>query len=75
MASGDPESGKSAGGVEEYDKDPKQGGVEAVVQFVLLFVAETWVVNPLTRQVLGDLQDQVARQLTVWLLRQRVDGK
>ena len=29
MASGDPESGEGADGVEEYDEDPYQGGSEA----------------------------------------------
>ena len=35
-----------------------------LVQLVLLFYAETWVVTPRMGRVLGGFQDQVARQLT-----------
>ena len=48
---------------------------KAVVQLVLLFGAETWVVNPRMVQVLWGFQDQVARRLTGRILRRRVDGK
>ena len=35
-----------------------------VVQAVLLFVSETWVVTPYVGKALGGFQDQVARALT-----------
>ena len=38
---------------------------KSVVQSVLLFCAETWVVNPRMGRVLGSFQDQVARQLKI----------
>ena len=38
---------------------------KAVVQSVLLFGAETWVVTPHMGRVLGGFQDQVARWLTL----------
>ena len=38
---------------------------KAAVQSVLLFCAETWVVNPRMGRVLGSFQDQVARQLKI----------
>ena len=36
----------------------------SLVQSVLIFYAETWVVNPRMGRVQGGFQDQVARQLT-----------
>ena len=37
---------------------------KAVVQALLLFEAEIWVVTPCIGGVLGEFQDQVARRLT-----------
>ena len=48
---------------------------KAFVQSVLLFGAETWVVNPYIGRVLGGLQDHVAQQLTERILRRRGDRK
>ena len=48
---------------------------KAVVQSVMLFGAETWVVSPGISRVLGILQYQVARQLMGRLLRWWIDGK
>ena len=48
---------------------------KAVVQSVLLFFADTWVVTPHMRRVLGFFQYQVARRMTGRLLRRRLDGK
>ena len=47
----------------------------AAIQSVLLFGVDTWVVNPHMVRVLGGLQDQVARQLTGRIPRQRLDRK
>ena len=48
---------------------------KAVVQEVLLFGAETWVVNPHMGKVLGRFQTQVARPLTGRLPQSTTDGK
>ena len=47
---------------------------KAVVQLVLIFGAETWVVNLLMGRVLGVFQDQVERRLTGQLQRRKLDG-
>ena len=41
---------------------------------MLIFGAETWVVNPHMGKVLGGLQDQVARRLIWRLPHWRLDG-
>ena len=46
-----------------------------MVQAVLLFVAETWVVTPLISKVLGAFQDQMARRLTGRLPQRQENGK
>ena len=55
----------------EVDRDYQQGGgsaagfrifFKAVVQSVLIFGAETWVVTSCMVRVLGGFEDQVARQ-------------
>ena len=46
-----------------------------VVQLVLLFGVETWVVTPCMGRVLGVFQDRVVRRLTGRLLRRRLDTK
>ena len=46
---------------------------KAIVQSVLLFDAETWVVNSCIVRVLGGFQYQVARRLTGRLPRRRLD--
>ena len=48
---------------------------KVVVQSVLIFGAETWVVTPHMGRVLGGFQDQVARRLKGRLLRRRHDVK
>ena len=48
---------------------------KAIVQSVLLFGADTWVVTPYVVLVLGGFQYQVARRLTGRLPRRRMDGK
>ena len=48
---------------------------KSVVQSVLLFGAETWVVTPCMVRVLGGLQYQVTWRLTGQIPRQRMDGK
>ena len=48
---------------------------KAVIQTVMLFGAETWVVNPHTGKALGGFQNQVARWLTGQLPRRKTDGK
>ena len=48
---------------------------KAVVQAVMLFGLETWLVTPCMGKNLGGFQDQVARLLTVQLLRRTPDGK
>ena len=48
---------------------------KAVVQAVLIFGAETWVVTPRMGGFLGGFQDQVARNLTGRIQWQWVDGK
>ena len=47
----------------------------AVVQSVLLFIKETWMVTPCTEGVLGGFQDQVERRLTGQILWRLEDGK
>ena len=48
---------------------------KAVVQSVLIFGAETWVVTPQMDRVLWGFQDQMAWQLTGRLPRRWQDGK
>ena len=48
---------------------------KAIVQSVLIFSAETWVINPRMGQVLGGFQYQVARRLEGCLPQWRIDGK
>ena len=48
---------------------------KAVVQAVLIFGSETWVVNPCKVKALGGSQDQVARRLTGKLPRRTLYGK
>ena len=48
---------------------------KAVIQLVLIFGVEMWVVTPSMGRVLGGFQDQVARRLTGQLLRRRIDRK
>ena len=59
------------------EAEPKVSGFffKSVVQLVLLFGTETYVVTPHMIQVLGGFQDQVARKLTGWILRRQADGK
>ena len=46
---------------------------KAVIQAVLLFVAETWLVTPRMGMALGGVQTQVARRLTGHLPRRATD--
>ena len=46
---------------------------KAVVQAVLLFGTETWVVTPHMGRVLGGFQDHVARRLTGRLPQRETD--
>ena len=46
-----------------------------MVQAVLLFGADIWVVTPRMGRVLGGFQDQVVRRLTGRLLWQKTEGK
>ena len=73
MDSGDTKSGKGAGGLEENEKYPEQGRSEAtgfriffkpVVQLLLLFGVEAWVVTLRMVWFMGCFQYQVAQQLT-----------
>ena len=48
---------------------------KAIVQLVLLFSSETWVVTPLMGRVQGGFQDQVEWQLMRWIPRRQADGK
>ena len=48
---------------------------KAVVQVVLLFGEETWVVTPCMVIFLGGFQDQVERRLTGRILQWKTDGK
>ena len=48
---------------------------KAVVQVVLLFGSETWVVTPRMVKDLGGFQDQVANRLTGRLPRRTPDSK
>ena len=45
-----------------------------VVQAILIFGSETWVVSPCMRRVSGGLQEQVARSLTGRLPRRKKTG-
>ena len=47
---------------------------KAVVQSVLLFSAETWVVIPRMGRFLGFFHDQAERRLTGRMLQRRLDG-
>ena len=57
--------------------EPRVSGFffKVVVQAVLLFGAETWVVTPLMGRVLVGFQDQLARRLTGRISRRWEDGK
>ena len=48
---------------------------KSVVQLVLIFVAETWVVTPRMGRVLGGFQDHMAWILMGRLPRRRLDGR
>ena len=48
---------------------------KAVDKLVLIFCAETWVVNPRMGEVLGGFQDQVARRMMGRLSWQRLDRR
>ena len=48
---------------------------KAVVQVVLPFGSETWVVTPCMGRALGGFQDQVAQRLMGRLLRRKPDRK
>ena len=48
---------------------------KSVVQSVLLFGEETWVVTPCTGRFLGGFLYQVVQRLTMRLLWQREEGK
>ena len=56
--------------------DPKVSGnfFKAVTQAVLLFRAETWVLNPRMERALSSFKQRVARRLTGRKLRRRVGG-
>ena len=57
--------------------DPVLSGFlfKAVVQAVLIFLSETWVVTPHMGRDLGGFQDQVERWLTGRIPRQKTDGE
>ena len=46
-----------------------------MVQVVLIFGSETWVVTPRMGRDLGGFQDQLAIRLTGWIPRRKPDGK
>ena len=48
---------------------------KSIVQPVLIFGAETWVVTPCMGRVLGGFQDQVARRLVGRIPWWRLDGR
>ena len=48
---------------------------KAVVQVVLLFFAETWLVTPGMVRFLGEFQYQLMRHLMGWLPRKKPYGK
>ena len=48
---------------------------KAMVQAVLLFGSETWVVTPPMDKALGGFQAQLARRLRRWILRRTPYGK
>ena len=48
---------------------------KAMVQAVLIFVSDTWMVIPSMGKALGGFQDQVARRLTGRLPRKKIDRK
>ena len=47
---------------------------KALIQSVLIFGAETWVVTPRMSKSLGGFQNQVAIRLTIYLLRKTTEG-
>ena len=49
--------------------------LKAVVQAVLLFGSDTWVVTPRMGEALGGFQVQLAIRMTGWLLQQKPDKK
>ena len=82
MSGSGPEFGKVESGVEEDEKYPHQGGGEAmgvciffkaVVQAVLLFGAETWVVTSFMGTELGGFQYQVEQRLKGQRTQRRED--
>ena len=48
---------------------------KAVVQDMLIFGSETWVVTPRMGRVMGDFQDQVAQRLTGRIKQQKTERK
>ena len=48
---------------------------KSMVQSVLLFGAQTWLVAPRMGRVLGGIQDQVERRLMGSIPQQRAEGK
>ena len=48
---------------------------KAVVQAVLLFVSETWVMTPRIGRALGSFQHRVARQIAGSQSKQLEDGR
>ena len=70
--------------VAKFEKYSHQGGggasgisifFKAVVQLVLIFGAETWVVTPRNGRVLGGFQYQVAQRLKGRIPRRQTDKK
>ena len=49
--------------------------LKSVVQVVLVFGSDTWVVTPRMGRVLGGFQDQVALRLAGRLPQRKTDGK
>ena len=47
---------------------------KALIQSVLIFGAETWVVIPRMSKALGGFQNQVSIRLTIHLLRKTTEG-
>ena len=56
---------------------PRVSGLfsKAIIQAVLLFGAETWVVTLCMDEALGGFHNQVTRRLTGQILRRTTDGK
>ena len=48
---------------------------KSVVQVVLIFITDTWVIAPRIGRVLGGFQDQVLWRLTGWLPLRKTYGK